>query len=205
MKKKILFVTGTRADFGKQKSIITNLQKNSVFKVFVFVTGMHLLKEYGMTWLELKYSNINNIIKFKNQKINTPEDIIFSNTIFGFSKCIQKLKPQLIVVHGDRLEALASTVTALLNNIPVAHIEGGEVSGTKDEVIRHSISKLANFHFVSSKEAISRLMQLGEHYNKIFKIGSPEIDLFNSDNLPSIEKTKQKYYQLEKLDIWLRE
>lgn len=193
MKKKIMFISGTRADFGKLKSLILRLQKNKNFKIFVFVTGMHLLQEYGMTWLELKYAKIKNVIKFNNQKFNTPEDQIFANTINGFSKCLKNIKPDLVVVHGDRVEALSAAVTSLLNNVSIAHIEGGEVSGTKDEIIRHSISKLANFHFVSNKDAIKRLLQLGENRSNIFKIGSPEIDIFKSRDLPSLAKAKKKY------------
>ena len=192
-KKKIIFVSATRADFGKLKSIITTLQKNHKFKVYVFVTGMHLLKEYGMTWHELEYSKIKNIIKFKNQNYSSKEDDIFSKTINGFSACLKKVKPNLVVVHGDRIEALATTITAFLNNTLLAHIEGGEVSGTKDEVIRHSISKLANVHFVSNDEAIKRLIQLGENKQSIFKIGSPEIDIFNSNHLPTLDETRLKY------------
>lgn len=193
MKKKIIFISGTRADFGKLKSLILNLQNHKNFKIFVFVTGMHLLKEYGMTWLELKYANVKNIIKYKNQKINTLDDHIFANTVYGFSKCLKNIKPDLVVVHGDRIEALSTAITSLLNNIPIAHIEGGEISGTKDEIIRHSISKLANFHFVSNDEAINRLLQLGEYKSNIYKIGSPEIDIFRSKNLPSLIDTKKKY------------
>jgi len=193
MKKKIIFISGTRADFGKLKSLILNLQNHKNFEIFVFVTGMHLLKEYGMTWLELKYSNVKNIIKYKNQKFNTSEDHIFANTVYGFSKCLKNIKPDLVVVHGDRIEAFSTAITSLLNNIPIAHIEGGEISGTKDEIIRHSISKLANFHFVSNDDAINRLLQLGENKSNIYKIGSPEIDIFKSKTLPSLIDTKKKY------------
>lgn len=193
MKKKIIFVTGTRADFGKMKSIIISLQLQKHYKVYVFITGMHLLREYGFTWQEIKKSNISNLIKFKNHKFDQEEDLTFSRTITGFSKIIKKIKPNLVVVHGDRIEAFAASVSSILNNTLVGHIEGGEVSGTKDELIRHSISKLSTFHFVSNLKAKKRLLQLGENKKNVFISGSPEMDIINSKNLPTIEECKKKY------------
>ena len=111
MKKKIIFVTGTRADFGKMKSIITNLQMDNFFETYIFITGMHLLREYGFTWQEIKKSDIKNIIKFKNQNYKQKEDITFAKTISGFAKTIKKIKPDLVIVHGDRIEAFAATVS----------------------------------------------------------------------------------------------
>ena len=193
MRKKIIFVTGTRADFGKMKSIITNLQTNNYFQVYVFITGMHLLKEYGFTWQEVKKSKIKNIIKFKNQNYRQKEDVTFSKTIVGFAKIIKKIRPNLVIVHGDRVEAFAATVSSILNDTLVGHIEGGEISGTKDELIRHSISKLSTFHFVSNLIAKKRLLQLGENKKNIFVTGSPEMDIIHSNSLPSFRDTKSRY------------
>ena len=191
--KKIIFVSGTRADFGKIKSLILRMQKNNQFKVYVFVTGMHLIKAYGSTWDEIRKAKIKNIYKFKNQKINDKEDLIFSRTIIGFSKYAKKIKPDLVFVHGDRIEALATTVSSVLNSIKIAHIEGGEVSGTKDEILRHAISKLVDFHFVSNNLAKKRLIQLGENNKNIYVIGSPEVDLINNFKLPSLAVCKRRY------------
>ena len=151
--KKIVFVTGTRADYGKLKSIILKLQKIKNFKVSVFVTGMHNLKIYGSTHDELRKDKIKNIARFKNQNNNDSMDSIISKTINGFRKYALKEKPDLIVVHGDRVESMACAIVASINNIKVAHIEGGELSGTIDEVLRHSISKLCNLHFVTNNTA----------------------------------------------------
>ena len=148
--KKIVFLTGTRADFGKMRSIILSIIKTKKFKVDVFVTGMHLMKEYGNTIEEIKKVGIKNLFKFRNQKINYNNkvrmDLIFSKTIEGFSKYVKTNKPDLIMLHGDRLEAFAGAVVGAYNNILVGHIEGGEVSGTIDNSIRHSISKLSHLH-----------------------------------------------------------
>jgi UDP-N-acetylglucosamine 2-epimerase (hydrolysing) len=99
----------------------------------------------------------------------------------------------MIIVHGDRVEALAGAIVGALNNILVAHIEGGELSGTVDELIRHAVSKLAHLHFVSNDEAKKRLIQMGEIDDSVFVIGSPDIDVLLSDTLPSLEQVKQRY------------
>lgn len=193
MKKKILFVTGTRADYGKVKSLILRLQKRNLFKVQVFVTGMHNLRKFGSTWEALKHDKIKNIIRFKNQNNNDSMDYVLAKTIVGFKKTVTKLKPDLIVIHGDRIETLACAIVGSLNNYRTAHIEGGEVSGTVDEILRHSISKLAHVHFVTNFKAKKRLTQMGEFKNNIFIIGSPDVDIINSKKLPLLEEVKKRY------------
>jgi UDP-N-acetylglucosamine 2-epimerase (hydrolysing) len=101
----------------------------------------------------------------------------------------------MIAIHGDRLETLAGAIVGSLNNILVAHIEGGELSGTVDELIRHSVSKLSHIHFVSNETAAKRLVQMGEMKSSIFTIGSPDIDTMFSDNLPHLETVKD-YYEI---------
>lgn len=195
MTKKILFLTGTRADFGKIKSLISILENNSNFEVFVFVTGMHLQKEYGYTLLEIERCNFKNIHTFENHTHETTMDLTLAKTIQGLSEYVKKCKPALIVIHGDRVEALAGAIVGSLNNILVAHIEGGEVSGTIDELIRHSTSKMSHIHFVSNELAKNRLMQMGEISESIFTIGSPDLDIMFSNDLPDLETVK-KYYEI---------
>ena len=193
-KKKIIFVTGSRADYGKLKSIIFNIQKmKKNFISSVFVTGMHNLKTYGSTYLQIKNDKIENLEFFNNQKYNQGMDTILSNTIKGFSKYVRKFKPDLIIIHGDRIEPLACAIVGCLNNIKVAHLEGGEISGTVDEILRHSISKLSHLHFVSNKIAKKRLIQMGENKKNIHIIGSPDIDIMLSKNLPSLNAVKKRY------------
>lgn len=196
-KKVVVFLTGTRADFGKLKSLITILQKSPNFEVHVFATGMHMMTKYGYTINEIIKSHIQNIFPFINGAGTTDTmDLILANTINGFSRYLSEIKPDLIVVHGDRSEALAGAIVGSLNNILVAHIEGGEVSGTIDEVIRHAVSKLSHIHFVSNSKAANRLIQMGESRKLIYEIGSPDIDLMNSKNLPSLNLAKS-YYDLK--------
>lgn len=195
MNKKILFLTGTRADFGKIKSLISILDESTDFEVFVFVTGMHLQKEYGYTLIEIERCNFKNVHTFENHTHETTMDLTLAKTIEGLSSYCKEVHPDLIVVHGDRVETLAGAIVGSLNNTLVAHIEGGELSGTVDELIRHSVSKLSHVHFVSNDDAAKRLMQMGELASSIYTIGSPDIDIMFSNDLPSLEKAKE-YYQI---------
>ena len=115
-KKKISILTGTRADFGKLKSIILSVQEHKNFELEVFVTGMHLDKKYGHTIDEIYKSNIENIVQYKNFTTSNKMEVVLSETIKGFSDYVQSSKPELIIVHGDRVEALACNVGSL-NNI----------------------------------------------------------------------------------------
>ncbi|MBF4492869.1 UDP-N-acetylglucosamine 2-epimerase (hydrolyzing) [Flavobacterium sp. MR2016-29] len=194
--KKILFLTGTRADFGKIKSLISILEEQQQFEVFVFVTGMHLQEEYGYTLIEIERCKFKNIHTFKNHTHETTMDLTLAKTIEGLSHYCKEVSPDMIVVHGDRVETLAGAIVGSLNNILVSHIEGGEVSGTVDELIRHSVSKLSHIHFVSNNEAKKRLIQMGEINESIFTIGSPDIDIMFSDQLPQLAIAKA-YYKIE--------
>ncbi|WP_309640362.1 UDP-N-acetylglucosamine 2-epimerase [Flavobacterium sp.] len=194
--KKILFLTGTRADFGKIKSLIQILEGHSGFEVFVFVTGMHLQEEYGYTLLEIERCGFKNLHTFKNHTHETTMDLTLAKTIEGLSAYVNQINPDMIIVHGDRVETLAGAIVGSLNNILVAHIEGGEISGTVDELIRHSVSKLSHIHFVSNAEAQKRLQQMGEIKSSIFTIGSPDIDIMFSDSLPNLE-TSKTYYEID--------
>lgn len=194
--KKILFLTGTRADFSKIKSLIQILDDRQDFEVFVFVTGMHLQEVYGYTLIEIERCNFKNVFTFKNHTHETTMDLTLAKTIEGLSAYCKDINPDMIVIHGDRVETLAGAIVGSLNNILVAHIEGGEISGTVDELIRHSVSKLSHIHFVSNKQAQKRLIQMGEIKESIFTIGSPDIDIMFSDQLPELNVAK-KYYQID--------
>lgn len=191
--KKLLFITGTRADYGKIKSLISSVERNSLFEAYVFVSGMHLLEKYGSTYMEVQKDGYKNIyVDFSQTNIgNMSYDL--GNVIQNLTAYVMHIKPDMIVVHGDRIDALAGAIVGALNNILVAHIEGGEVSGTIDESTRHAISKYAHIHFVCNEVAKRRLIQLGEESNRIFVIGSPDIDILISNSLPNIEDAKSWY------------
>ena len=128
MKKKILFITATRSDFGKLKSLIKITKKSNKFFVYIIVTGMHMISKFGNTHQEIDKFFKSNIIKFKNQKFGDNLETVLTNTTEKFSKIVKKIKPDLILIHGDRIESLGCALVGSLNHILTAHIEGGEVS-----------------------------------------------------------------------------
>ena len=192
MSKKIIFVTGTRADWGKLKSLVMEASSDN-FDVHIFITGMHNDEKYGYTYIDVQRVKNVGFYRFDNKTSETSMDLTLSKTITGFSKYVDKINPDLIVIHGDRPEPLACAIVGSFKNILVAHIEGGEISGTIDELIRHSISKLSHIHFVSNEMAKNRLIQMGEKKESIFIIGSPDIDLMFSKDLPILKEAKKKY------------
>ena len=191
--KKIVFLTGTRADFGKLKSLMLVSQNSKNFEVHLFVTGMHLNPSYGFTVDEIVKAGFKNIHQYVNHDSTLFMDRTLAKTINGFSEFICQINPDLIVVHGDRVEALAGAIVGSLNNILVAHIEGGEVSGTIDELIRHSVTKMSHIHLTANVEAKKRLIQLGEFEKSVFILGSPDLDLMDEEKLPDLKKVKNYY------------
>ncbi|MBW8039131.1 MAG: UDP-N-acetylglucosamine 2-epimerase (hydrolyzing) [Planctomycetes bacterium] len=191
-KKKLVFLTGTRAEFGKLKPLIRCLNDTDQCEVHLFVTGMHLLEKYGGTAREV-LREFPNVYLYNNQAFGSRMDITLSNTIYGFGYYISEISPDLIIVHGDRVETLAGAIVGALNNILVAHIEGGELSGTIDELMRHSVTKLAHIHFVANEQAKKRIIQLGEIEENIIIIGSPDIDVMSSEDLPALENVCKHY------------
>jgi len=192
---RIVFVTGTRADFGKLKPLMLRVAADERFEYAIFVTGMHLLARYGSTANEIRKSGFTNVHPFINQDgaVTSQMDMVLAQTIQGLGYYLRESTPDLVVVHGDRVEALAGAIAGALNNVLVAHIEGGELSGTVDELIRHATSKLSHLHFVANDDARRRLEQMGERSEAIFVIGSPDVDVMLSPDLPSLDETLGRY------------
>lgn len=192
MTKNILFLTGTRADFGKLEPLAAALQRAN-FTVTFFVTGMHMLDRYGLTKIEVHRQEGATVHEFLNQRLGDPQDIVLAKTVVGFSDYVTETRPDLVVVHGDRIEALAGALVAATNYIPCAHIEGGEVSGTIDEIYRHCNTKLASHHFVSSDAAKRRVMAMGEPEGAVHVIGSPELDFHAGPSGVTLDEVKAHY------------
>tara|TARA_B100001989_G_scaffold251084_2_gene229497 strand:+ start:1727 stop:2854 length:1128 start_codon:yes stop_codon:yes gene_type:complete len=192
MKKSILFITGTRADFGKLEPL-AKLLHDEGFDISFFITGMHMMSKYGKTSNEVKKFEGAHFFEFENQKENDSLEVILTKTISGFSEFIAENKPDLVVIHGDRIEALAASLVCAMKYIRSAHIEGGEISGSIDECFRHCNTKLCTTHFVSSELAANRVQALGEQKGSIFKIGSPELDIHNEESDLSIIDVKKRY------------
>ncbi|WP_137701070.1 UDP-N-acetylglucosamine 2-epimerase [Marimonas lutisalis] len=192
MQKRLLFVTGTRADFGKIEPLAL-AARDAGHDVSFFVTGMHMLERYGLTKIEVHRTPGVKVHEFLNQRIGDPQDMVLAKTVLGFSDFVAEHRPDLVVVHGDRVEALACALVCATNYIRCAHIEGGEVSGTIDELFRHCNTKLAYCHFVSSQSAARRVMALGEPAEAIHAIGSPELDFHSRASGTTIDAVKAHY------------
>ena len=193
-RKKILFITGTRADYGKIKPIMQRMEKmQDRYEVFVYVSGMHLLQKYGSTYREVQKDGYRNTYVAFEQVMTDNMSYNLGVVLMNLARYAEKVQPDMIVVHGDRIDALAGAITGALNNILVAHIEGGEISGTIDDSIRHAISKFAHLHFVCNEEARKRLLQMGEQPERVFVIGSPDIDIMLGGNLPSLVQACERY------------
>lgn len=193
MTKAILFLTGTRADFGKLKPLMSAVDAHPDFTCSIFVTGMHTLKQYGHTVHEVHKAGFQDVHVYMNQHHGDHMEMVLANTISGLSRYVHEHRPDMLVVHGDRVEALAGAIVGALSNTLVCHVEGGERSGTVDELIRHSVSKLSHLHFVANAEAKARLIQMGECENTVFEIGSPDIDVMMSSSLPSLSEALTRY------------
>lgn len=192
VQRSLLFVTGTRADFGKIEPLAIAC-RDAGFKISFFITGMHMMARYGETRLEVKRFEGADFFEFVNQRAGDPQDFILAKTVMGFSDFVHEHRPDLVIIHGDRVEAMAASIVCAMRYIPSAHIEGGEVSGTIDESIRHCNTKLCSSHFVSSEQAKSRVLSLGETAERVFVIGSPELDSHAKPSGVTLDEVKKHY------------
>jgi len=196
MKKKICVITGSRADYGLLRPLIKKLETSLFFDLQIVVTGSHTSEKHGNTISEIEEDKlfINDIIKTSSIS-DSPVAISKSlaKGIDKFSVSLDKLKPDLIFVLGDRYEIFAACITAFLLGIPIAHHSGGEVTeGAFDDSIRHSITKMANIHFVSAPEYKKRVVQLGENPKNVYVVGGFGVENINNINLLSKSDLEQK-------------
>ncbi|MFE3177621.1 UDP-N-acetylglucosamine 2-epimerase [Amycolatopsis sp. NPDC059090] len=191
--REVLFLTGTRADFGKLRDIMLAVQESPRLSARIVVTGMHMLRSYGYTVREIERAGLRRLHLIPNQIEDEPMALVLANTVQALARLVHEERPDAIVVHGDRVEALAGAIVGSLANVRVLHIEGGEVSGTIDDVIRHSLSKHAHVHLVANEEARRRLLQLGEEEERVFVVGSPEVDVLTSPLLPALDEVRDRY------------
>ena len=191
MKRKILIVTERRADYSKFRPVIQEIEKSKKLDYFLIVTGSHLLKENGLTINEIKNDGFKIALTFemypKNRK-DTGAEMVASlgKALIELSKIIEKLNPDMILSGFDIGANFAAAVAGAHMNKIVAHMEGGEVTGTIDESIRHATTKFSHIHFTTNKQATKRLIKLGENPKHIFTVGNPSLDSIK--NMPKIPK-----------------
>jgi GDP/UDP-N,N'-diacetylbacillosamine 2-epimerase (hydrolysing) len=200
MKKKILIVTERRADFSRFKPVIDKINNDKKLDYLLIVTGIHLLKKYGFSINEIKKTGIkiNQTFKmYSNVSIKNDDGAnmvsAFGTAIINLSKILKKTKPDIVLSGFDISANFAVTVAAAHMNIPIAHIQGGEVSGTIDESIRHAMSKFSHYHLVSNKDAKQRLIKMGEEKSKIHIVGCPSIEALFNEKLLSNKVLEKKF------------
>ena len=194
---KICIITSTRADFGLLKNLIFKIKKNKIFLLKVVASGTHFSKKYGYTYDEIKKNKIKInkkiICKFNS---DSPEGVsqVMAKCMLESSKIFKTLQPDLLIVLGDRYEILASTISAHLSGIPVAHIHGGEVThGVIDDAFRHSITKMSHIHFVANAIYKKRIIQLGESPKNVYVVGGLGVDSISKTNLLIKNELEKKF------------
>ena len=180
MRRKVLLVTERRADYSRFKPILKLLQDDNRFEYELCVTGLHLLEEHGLTINEIESDGFEISHKFEmfNETVDSTGSMVKSLgvAIIKLSEIIELSNPDIILSGFDIAANLAITIAGSHMNIPVAHIQGGEVTGTIDESIRHAMSKFAHYHFAANKDACERLIKMGERADSVFNVGCPSID-----------------------------
>jgi GDP/UDP-N,N'-diacetylbacillosamine 2-epimerase (hydrolysing) len=194
--RKVCYISGTRADFGLMKNSLQAIDQDDELDLEVIVTGMHLLNEYGDTYQEILDLGLNIVGKVRvslSGESGSQMSIALGNQIIDFTKILEKDKPDLVLLLGDRGEMLAGAIVSLYLNIPIVHIHGGELSGTVDDSVRHAISKLSHYHFTATELSKERLIKMGEVANNIFTIGAPGLDEIYNTQLIQREALLEKY------------
>jgi len=180
MKRKICVVTGGRSDYGLMKWLMREIKADEDLELQVVATGMHLSPKFGFTYKEIENDGFS--IDLKIECLNDGDSNLdtahaMAKTLVGCARAYSSLKPDLVLVLGDRFEIFSSVAAALVAKIPVAHVHGGEVtSGAIDESFRHAITKMSALHFVAAEEYSTRILQMGENPEHVYNVGGIGVD-----------------------------
>jgi GDP/UDP-N,N'-diacetylbacillosamine 2-epimerase (hydrolysing) len=196
MNRKICVVTGSRADYGLLRLVMKGIKTESSLTLQIIATGMHLSPTFGLTYKEIEGDGFE--IDKKVECLSSSDSPVAiaeatGKALSGCAKAFDELKPDLVLVLGDRFEIFAACSAALLARIPIAHIHGGEVTaGAYDEAFRHSITKMSSIHFVATEEYKKRVIQLGENPNTVHLVGGLGVDAIKELKLLSKEEIEQR-------------
>jgi UDP-hydrolysing UDP-N-acetyl-D-glucosamine 2-epimerase len=197
MKRKILYITGTRADYGLMKSVLKGIEKHPKLELEIVATGMQMMEEFGMTINEIKKDG------FKIHEIDATYENDNKESMANFigkfiqllSKKVKEIKPDIILLLGDRGEMLAGAIVGAYLTIPVAHLHGGEITSTVDEFSRHAITKLAHIHFSATENSAERIIKMGEDPSNVFVVGAPGLDSILNENMIEPTELSEIYNQ----------
>ncbi len=197
MKRKILYISGSRADYGLMRSVLRSIHHHPSLSLDIIVTGMHLMEEFGNTIDEIKNDGFRYHIVDVQYKNDVKESMatFIGQFLQELVPVINHLHPDIILVLGDRGEMLAGAIAGVYLSTAVAHIHGGEVTSTVDDYARHAITKLSHIHFPATQESADRIIKMGEDPTKVFVVGAPGVDQIINEIL------KEKASALEKFNI----
>ncbi|MBC9784428.1 UDP-N-acetylglucosamine 2-epimerase (hydrolyzing) [Heliobacterium chlorum] len=196
VKRKVAVVTGSRAEYGLLYCLMDEIKADPLLDLQVIATGMHLSPEFGLTYRNIESDGF--VIDAKVEMLLSSDTVVGITKavglgLIGFADVLERLKPDLMVVLGDRFEILAAVQAALIARIPVAHIHGGEATeGCIDDAIRHGVTKMSHLHFPASEEYRQRIIQMGEHPERVFNFGAPGLDNIRRMKLLSKEELEQE-------------
>jgi GDP/UDP-N,N'-diacetylbacillosamine 2-epimerase (hydrolysing) len=180
MTRKICVVTGSRAEYGLLRWVMEGIRHTPGFELQVIATGMHLSPEFGLTYREIEKDGFHIDHKVETLLSSDTSTGIAKSMglgLIGLGEALQQLKPELMLVLGDRFEIFPAVIAAMIAGIRIAHLHGGEATeGSFDEAIRHSITKMSHLHFVAAEEYRKRVVQLGEHPDRVFLVGGLGVD-----------------------------
>jgi UDP-hydrolysing UDP-N-acetyl-D-glucosamine 2-epimerase len=186
-RRKICVVTTSRADFGLLRELMHAIDSDRSLRLHVIVSGMHLAREFGQTWrdIEAEGIRIDRKIPMRTLGVSSVANCTsIGHGMSGFADAFSELKPQVVVLLGDRFELLAPAIAALMLQIPIAHIHGGELSeGAIDDSVRHAITKFASLHFPATEVYRRRILQMGESPRRVFNFGAPGLDQIHRSRL----------------------
>ena len=191
-KRKVAIFTGNRAEYGLLYSLMKEIKNSSFLRLDLIVTGGHLDTNFGNTIEEIKSDgfNISSIVNLEYTK-GTSDEVpqAISSCINGMSRALDTLKPDILVVYADRFEGFGAVIAASQMNIPVAHIEGGDLTegGALDDSVRHAMTKLSHIHFPTNLQAYHRILAMGEERWRVLNVGFPGLDGLASNDLASEE------------------
>lgn len=194
--RKILYISGTRADFGLMKNTLRKLNEDTAIDLEIIATGMHLMDEFGNSLKEIQEEDFN--LHIVNQIFNSDskEDmaIFVGKLVVELTNLVSQINPDIILLLGDRAEMLAGAIVGSYLQIPIAHIHGGDISSTVDDVVRHAITKLSNIHLAATDKSANRILQMGEEEKNVFTVGAPGLDsIINDSKNIDLAKLKEKY------------
>ncbi|MCU0629364.1 MAG: UDP-N-acetylglucosamine 2-epimerase, partial [Methanoregulaceae archaeon] len=197
MKKKILYISGTRADYGLMRSVLKGISACPDLDLAIVATGMHLMPEFGKSISEIQsdgFGTIHTIPVIYPDDSRASMSAFVGELVVALTKVIQKNRPDAILLLGDRGEMLAGAIAGTYMGVAVIHIHGGEITSTVDEPVRHAITKLAHIHLAATKKSARRIIRMGEDPGTVHVVGAPGLDAIVTGEFTGADELYKKYH-----------